>query len=200
MSKNLLIIFTRNPVKGKVKTRLAKTIGEDKALIIYKTLLIRTEKTTRDLDCEKAVYYSVEVQEKDIWDASIYQKYQQHGEDLGERMLNVFSDAFKNRYEKVVIIGSDLYDLRQNHINEAFKMLNNYDVVIGPAQDGGYYLLGMNSLNSLVFKNKVWGSSTVLNDTLNDLKNKSVYLLETLHDIDVYDDLKNIELFKKYLL
>ncbi len=200
MSKNLLIIFTRNPVKGKVKTRLAKTIGDDKALTIYKTLLIRTEKTIRDMDCDKAVYYSVEIKEKDIWDASVYQKYQQHGDDLGERMLNGFSDAFKNKYEKVVIIGSDLYDLHLNHINEAFEMLNNFNVVIGPAHDGGYYLLGMNSLNSQVFKNKVWGSSKVLDDTLNDLKDKSVYLLETLNDIDVYEDLKNIEAFKKYLL
>ena len=138
MSKNLLIIFTRNPVKGKVKTRLAKTIGDDKALTIYKTLLIRTEKTIRDMDCDKAVYYSVEIKEKDIWDASVYQKYQQHGDDLGERMLNGFSDAFKNKYEKVVIIGSDLYDLHLNHINEAFEMLNNFNVVIGPAHDGGY--------------------------------------------------------------
>ena len=200
MSKNLLIIFTRNPVKGKVKTRLSKTIGDDKALTIYKTLLIRTEKTIRDMDCDKAVYYSVEINEEDIWDASVYHKYQQHGANLGERMLNAFSDAFRDEYEKVVIIGSDLYDLHLNHINEAFEMLNNIDVVIGPAHDGGYYLLGMNSLNSLLFKNKVWGSSKVLDDTLNDLKDKSVYLLETLNDIDVYEDLKNIEAFKKYLL
>ena len=78
MSKNLLIIFTRNPELGKVKTRLAKSISEKNALTIYKTLLYRTEKTTRNLNCDKAVYYSVKIREHDIWDTSIYQKHQQH--------------------------------------------------------------------------------------------------------------------------
>ena len=73
MSKNLLIIFTRNPELGKVKTRLAKAIGEENALTIYKTLLDRTERTTRNLSCDKAVYYSVKIRGHDIWDASIYQ-------------------------------------------------------------------------------------------------------------------------------
>ena len=199
MSKNLLIVFTRNPELGKVKTRLAKSIGDEIALTIYKTLLDRTEKTTRNLTCDKAIYYSVKIRENDIWDASIYQKHQQDGDDLGIRMHNAFSEAFSNKYDKVAIIGSDLFDLNPNHINEAFKALDNRDVVIGPAHDGGYYLLGMKSIYSRVFKNKDWGTSTVFNDTLEDLKNKSVHLLETLNDVDVYDDLKNIEVFKKYL-
>ncbi|MBT8393349.1 MAG: glycosyltransferase [Flavobacteriaceae bacterium] len=200
MSKNLLIIFTRNPELGKVKTRLSKSIGDENALSIYKTLLKRTEKNVRDLNCDKTVYYSVKIRENDIWDDSIYQKHQQHGLDLGERMQNAFINAFNKKYEKVAIIGSDLFDLNQNHINEAFKSLNKKDFVIGPAHDGGYYLLGMKSLNSHVFKNKDWGTSSVLRDTLADLKGKSVYLLETLNDIDVYDDLINIRAFKKYLI
>ncbi len=194
----LLIIFTRNPELGKVKTRLAKSIGDKNALTIYKTLLDKTEKTTRNLICDKAVYYSVKIREHDNWDASIYQKHQQHGNDLGVRMHNAFANAFSNNYDKVVIIGSDLFDLNPNHINEAFKKLNNHDIVIGPAHDGGYYLLAMKSLYSQVFKNKDWGTSTVFEDTINDLENESIHLLETLNDIDVYDDLKNIEAFKKY--
>ena len=199
MSKNLLIIFTRNPKLGKVKTRLAKSIGDKNALTIYKTLLDRTEKTTRNLNCDKAVYYSVKIRKNDIWDAPIYQKHRQHGDDLGIRMLNAFSESFNNNYDKVAIIGSDLFDLKSNHINDAFKALDNNDIVIGPAHDGGYYLLGMKSLYSQVFKNKNWGTSTVFKETKNDLKNENIYLLETLNDIDVYDDLKNIEAFKKYL-
>ena len=200
MSKNLLIIFTRNPELGKVKTRLAKSIGDKNALTIYETLLTRTEKTIRGLSCDKAVYYSVKIRENDIWDASIYQKHQQHGDDLGIRMLNAFSEAFNNNYDKVVIIGSDLFDLKSSHINEAFKALDNNDFVIGPAHDGGYYLLGMKFLYSQVFKNKKWGTTSVFKDTINDIKNKSIHLLETLNDIDVYDDLQNIEAFKKYIL
>jgi rSAM/selenodomain-associated transferase 1 len=200
MSKNLLIIFTRNPELGKVKTRLAKTIGNENALSIYRTLLFQTERSVREINCDKTVFYSEKISNKDIWDNFIYQKSQQNGKNLGERMFNAFSEAFKNNYEKVIIIGSDLYDLLPNHINEAFQMLKNNDVVLGPADDGGYYLIGMNSLISQVFKNKIWGSSTVLKETLNDLNDKSVYLLETLNDIDVYDDLKNIEAFNKFLL
>ncbi len=199
MSKNLLIIFTRNPELGKVKTRLAKSIGDENALTIYKTLLDRTEKTTRNLTCDKAIYYSVKIRENDIWDTSIYQKQQQHGNDLGMRMFNAFQEAFYNNYDKVSIIGSDLFDLNPNHINDAFKALDTRDVVIGPAHDGGYYLLGMKSLYSEVFKNKDWGTSSVFKDTIQDLKNKNIHLLETLNDVDVYDDLKNIEAFKIYL-
>jgi len=199
MSKNLLIIFTRNPELGKVKTRLAKTIGDKNALTIYKTLLDKTEKTIRALNCDKAVYYSLKIRENDIWDTSIYQKYQQHGDHLGERMHNAFAEAFSNNYDKITIIGSDLFDINQNHINEAFKALNNNDIVIGPAHDGGYYLLAMKSLYSQIFKNKKWGASTVFKDTITDLKNESIHLLETLNDIDIYDDLKNIDAFKNYL-
>lgn len=199
MSKNLLIIFTRNPELGKVKTRLAKAISEENALTIYKTLLERTEKTTRNLSCDKAVYYSIKIREHDIWDNSIYQKYQQHGGDLGIRMHNAFKKAFSRNYDKVVIIGSDLFDLNSSHINDAFKALDKNNVIIGPAHDGGYYLLAMKSLYSQVFKNKKWGTSTVFKDTLKDLKKVDFHLLETLNDIDVYNDLKNIQAFKKYL-
>ncbi len=199
MSKNLLIIFTRNPELAKVKTRLAKSIGDENALTIYKILLNKTEKTVRDLNCDKAVYYSVRIRENDIWDASFYQKHQQHGADLGIRMHNAFKEAFNNSYNRVAIIGSDLYDLNQNHINDAFKALEKNDFVIGPAHDGGYYLLAMKSIYSQVFKNKDWGNSTVFKDTLKDLKKENIHSLETLNDIDVYDDLKNIEAFKKYL-
>ena len=166
MNENLIIIFTRNPELGKVKTRLAKTIGDASALKIYKFLLNHTEKTIRNIESDKAVYYSVKVRDNDIWDQSIYQKHQQNGEDLGIKMLNAFKNAFKNNYNKVLIIGSDLFDLKPKHLKEAFKQLDNHDIVIGPAQDGGYYLLGMKKLHLKVFKNKDWGTETVRQDTL----------------------------------
>ena len=100
MSKNLIIVFTRNPELGKVKTRLAKTIGDTSALNIYKFLLEHTEKTIRNIASDKAVYYSVKVRDNDIWDASIYQKHQQEGEDLGIRMLNAFKNGLKTIIKK----------------------------------------------------------------------------------------------------
>ncbi len=190
MSKNLVLIFTRNPELGKVKTRLAKTIGDQKALEIYTLLLQKTKDTTQNLTCDKAVYYSVKIRENDIWNENTYQKHQQNGEDLGIRMENAFINAFNTGYEKVIIIGSDLFDLTPKHINDAFEKLNTNDVVIGPAEDGGYYLLGMKKIHPSIFKNKKWGTSTVRKDTLNDLKNNKITLLEELNDIDVYDDLK----------
>ena len=198
--KNLIIVFTRNPELGKVKTRLAKTIGDASALKIYKFLLKHTEKTIRNIACDKAIYYSVKVRNNDIWDNNIYQRHLQKGEDLGLRMLNAFENAFNSNYNKVVIVGSDLFDLKPQHIEDAFKQLDDHDIVIGPAQDGnGYYLLGMKRINLKVFLNKSWGSSTVLEDTLQDLAHINVHLLEELNDIDTFDDLQNYSELKQLI-
>jgi rSAM/selenodomain-associated transferase 1 len=189
MNKNLLLIFTRNPELGKAKTRLAKTVGDETALEIYKFLLERTRNISSKVNADKAVYYSVKIRENDIWNSEIYQKHQQFGEDLGIRMQNAFKNGFEVGYKKVMIIGSDLYDLSEKNIEKAFVELDQNDVVIGPAEDGGYYLLGMNSLQTAVFENKEWGTETVRKDTLTDLKDKKVKLLEFKNDIDVYDDI-----------
>ncbi|WP_417619667.1 TIGR04282 family arsenosugar biosynthesis glycosyltransferase [Oceanihabitans sediminis] len=190
-SKNLIIIFTRNPELGKVKTRLAKTIGDASALHIYSYLLEHTEKTIRNIDSDKAVYYSEEINKEDIWDNATYLKYLQKGEDLGERMLHAFQNAFNNNYEKVIIVGSDLFDLKEKHIEEAFQKLNKRDIVIGPAKDGGYYLLGMKTLNEVIFKDKKWSTSSVFKDTLKDLYKLKIHQLEVLNDIDTFEDMKN---------
>ena len=199
MSKNLLFIFTKNPELGKVKTRLAKTIGAEKALAIYKFLLAHTKKVTENIACDKAVYYSVKVREDDLWNGEIYQKKQQLGEDLGIRMQNAFQDAFANGYEKVLIVGSDLIDLSEEIIEKGFLQLASNDVVIGPAKDGGYYLLGMKSVHPNVFKNKNWGTSTVREETLNEKKKKKVHLLNELNDADVLDDIKEHPAFQHFL-
>lgn len=190
--KNLLLIFTRNPELGKAKTRLAKTVGDKTALEIYKFLLNRTRDISSKVKADKAVYYSVKIRENDIWDETIYQKHQQKGEDLGIRMQNAFKNGFDAGYEKIIIIGSDLYDLSSKEIDIAFNELNTNDVVIGPALDGGYYLLGMKKLHLNVFENKKWGTETVRRDTLQDLINKQVKLLAEKNDIDVYEDIVDI--------
>ena len=199
MSKNLLLVFTRNPELGKVKTRLAKTVGDKTALEIYTFLLERTRDIAAKVSADKAVYYSVKVRENDIWDATIFQKHLQVGEDLGIRMLHAFKNGFETGYEKVLIIGSDLYDLTSETIENAFIALENNEVVIGPAEDGGYYLLGMNSLEEKVFKNKDWGTETVRKDTLEDLKDKKVFLLGELNDVDVFEDIEHHPAFQTFL-
>ena len=199
MPKKLLLVFTRNPELGKVKTRLAKKVGAETALKIYTFLLERTRDIAAKVASDKAVYYSVKIRENDIWDATIFQKHQQFGEDLGLRMLHAFKNGFKAGYEKVMIIGSDLYDLTAETIENAFTALEKNEVVIGPAEDGGYYLLGMNSLEEKVFKNKNWGTETVRKDTLEDLKDKKVFLLGELNDVDVFEDIEHHPAFQIYL-
>ena len=198
MNKNIIIVFVRNPKLGKVKTRLSKTIGNEDALKVYKILLKHTESVLGTASSDKVVYYSEEIQKNDLWNASIYQKKLQKGTDLGARMLMAFETAFEDSYENVVIVGSDLFELKPIHLKKAFEALENHEVVLGPSLDGGYYLLGMTKLHPTLFKNKQWGTDSVLESTLKDLKKHNVKLLEALNDIDTFEDLQNQrELLKK---
>ncbi|MCM4163837.1 MULTISPECIES: TIGR04282 family arsenosugar biosynthesis glycosyltransferase [unclassified Arenibacter] len=199
LPKDLLIIFTRNPELGKCKTRLAATVGNEIALNIYQFLLEHTKNITKGLVVGKWVFYSDEIWENDIWEQPIYEKKIQSGKDLGERMANAFKDGFNAGHEKIIIIGSDMYDLNESDLMEAFKILDQHDYVIGPAIDGGYYLLGMKVLNPALFKNKSWGADTVLEATLEDLKGKNYGLLAPKNDIDYFEDIKDIEIFRTFL-
>lgn len=198
-SDKALLIFTRNPELGKVKTRLASGVGDQSALNIYKFLLQHTVKITSGLNADKQVFYSEKIRTSDYWDETVFTKKLQYGDDLGLRMQRAFQDAFKSGYKKAIIIGSDMYDLSQEDIEQAFSALDDHDFVIGPAEDGGYYLLGMNVLKPELFQHKNWGTETVLKDTLADLKQESVKLLETRNDVDYYEDIKGIEAFFPFL-
>lgn len=199
MDDCLLLIFIRNPELGKCKTRLARKIGNENALEVYKALLNHTVKITKDIQFDKAIYYSVKVRKNDMWDEDIYLKFEQKGSDLGERMLNAFKDSFYSGYKRVVIAGSDILDLNKEHLEKAFHLLKSNDVVIGPAEDGGYYLLGMNQLHSTIFLDKKWGTPSVLKDTIKELKNHKVELLEVLNDIDTYSDMHKHSILKPFL-
>lgn len=197
-TKDLLLIFMRNPVLGQCKTRLAARIGNQNALDIYKFLLIHTQKITKGLGVAKQVCYSDYLEENDIWDTG-YEKTIQVGDGLGERMANAFREGFKQGHKKIIIIGSDMYDLKEGDLKEAFTALETYNYVIGPALDGGYYLLGMNTLNPTLFKDKPWGTDTVLEKTLTDLNTENYFLLAPKNDIDEYEDVKDLEVFKPFL-
>lgn len=198
-SKNSLIIFTRNPILGKVKTRLAKSVGNEIALEIYQFLLNKTKEVTLNIPADKVVFYSEEITNKDIWDATIYKKELQEGRDLGAKMSNAFKTCFKDGYEKVVLIGSDLFDLEEFHIREAFEKLEKNDAVIGPALDGGYYLLGLKKMHPTIFMNKNWGTATVRKNTMKNLEKVNVHLLPILNDVDVIEDIKHHPAFTKFL-
>ena len=114
-------------------------------------------------------------------------------------MKNAFQDSFAAGYKKVLIVGSDLIDLSEDLIEKGFLQLASNDVVLGPAEDGGYYLLGMKLLHPNIFENKTWGTATVREDTLSDLKDKKVHLLQELNDVDVFEDIKEHPAFQHFL-
>lgn len=198
-SKNLLLIFTRNPELGKCKTRLATKVGNQSALEIYKFLLTHTVKITENINVTKQVYYSDKVGVNDIWNTAIFDKKIQNGNDLGERMHNAFNQGFIDGFKNIIIIGSDMFDMNQTDLENAFLQLEKNDYVIGPAVDGGYYLLGIRKQNDSIFKQKTWGTNTVLKDTLIDLKNEKIKLLEAKNDVDYFEDIKDIEAFQPFL-
>lgn len=188
--KQAVIIFVRNPQMGKVKTRLAATVGDDKALAIYKELLQHTKEITAPITADKYVFYFNEISANDLWNVAGFFKRLQSNDELGKKMENAFSELFDKGYEKALIIGSDCLQLTTLIIEEAFILLNNNDAVIGPAKDGGYYLLGMKKLIGLIFKNKQWSTDTVFDETINDLKagNFSFVCLPMLTDVDTEED------------
>ncbi|NBW35575.1 MAG: glycosyltransferase [Cytophagia bacterium] len=189
---NLLLIFYRNPELGKVKTRLAATLGDEKALSVYLRLAEHTRKITQGLVADKLVFYSNAIVHKDLWDEAFYQKAEQAGENLGERMLHAFQYGFDQGYQRICIIGTDCLELNQEIIEKAFLGLSQHDAVLGPAKDGGYYLLGIKKPHTDFFQNKAWSTQTVTHDTLRDMLRLklSVHLLPLLSDVDVEDDLK----------
>ena len=199
ISKNALIIFTRNPELGKVKTRLAANIGNQSALEIYKFLIDHTVKISKPINADKFVFYSENIQKNDVWDPNFFEKELQTGGNLGDRMKNAFQFLFNKGYQKAVIVGSDIFELNSQDIEDAFSELKNSPYAIGPAKDGGYYLLGMNQLNKKLFEDKNWGTDSVLKDTLLDLKDEKVILLSEKNDIDLYEDIENIEVFNQFL-
>lgn len=194
--KRLLIIFVKNPELGKCKTRLAATIGNEKALNFYKNMLIKTKEVVENVNADKAVYYSSYIDENDLWSNQppFYKYIQSQYSDLGIKMKVSFEEAFRVGYESVCIIGSDCFALDEKVIEQAFNTLDRQDAVLGPSNDGGYYLLGMNQLYAALFKNKEWSTDIVTPKTIQDFKRlKLEYsLLDELTDIDNEEDLKSI--------
>jgi rSAM/selenodomain-associated transferase 1 len=189
--KSLLIIFYRNPKLGKVKTRLAASVGNQRALDIYRKLAMHTRSVTENLPLDKIVFYSDSIDLMDMWPNATFLKAFQEGNDLGERMKNAFVAGFETGYTSICIIGTDCFQLTPAIITEAFDALKSTDAVLGPASDGGYYLLGMNKPYIKLFQNKNWSSESVLADTICDLEsmNLSHATLQELADVDTEDDL-----------
>ena len=198
MPEKLLIVFVKNILLGKVKTRLAKTIGDFGAFEVYKELVSITEsETERLMDAEIHIYFSDQVIESK-WPGKA--KFVQSGSNLGERMKAAFQHGFDLGFKKIIGVGSDLPDLNADIMQEGLQALDVSDTVFGPAEDGGYYLLGMNEMIDCVFDNKEWSTEGLLDATQSDLlENKyTIKLLTELNDIDTVEDLKASSVSSKF--
>jgi len=199
MSKNALIILMRNPQLGCVKTRLASQIGEKKALDVYNALLEYTRSIVAEIDASHFLFYSNFIDQEDSWDNTMFKKVLQEGDGFGNRMHKAFQLVLAN-HDKAVIIGSDCEELTADIIRNAFEKLSEYDIVLGPAKDGGYYLMGLKKIYPELFNNKKWSTSSVLKDTIKDVKGLGLrlFLLPILSDIDDLQDYQNSKLYEKF--
>lgn len=197
--KRCILFFVKYPEKGVVKKRLAEEIGADAAVALYKNFVLDLLASVKGLSIPLRVcFYPEDHSEKfSLWLGAQYHFIPQKGRDLGERMKNAFSQAFEHGFRKVILIGSDIPDLPMYIIDEAFLSLDTSDIVIGPACDGGYYLIGFRSDRFLpeTFEGITWGKHTVLKETLEilRLKGKKVHSLPEWRDVDTLSDLKDLQ-------
>ena len=191
-----MMIFIKNPVAGEVKTRLGASIGSANALQVYKKLLSHTREIAVQVKCDREIWYSSMIDRRDSWNSDLFEKKLQQGRNLGVRMSGAFQQAFEAGYEKAVIIGSDCPELEPQHIEDAFDALRSQDAVIGPSEDGGYYLLGMKKYTPEIFSDIEWSTSSVFEETKRHFEQLGLTCktLEVLNDIDTIEDLKKSDL------
>jgi rSAM/selenodomain-associated transferase 1 len=198
-SNDSLIIFSKNPDQSRAKNLLDQELGEEQAKTAYHKLLLYTKEITKKLNCDKSIYYSSHIDNNDLWDNMIYSKSLQQGNTKGESLADAFNKAFAAGKKRVIIIGTDCIDLESYMIKEAFAVLENNDIVLGPFKTGGYYLLGMSKFLPTLLTEKDWESENLLMDTILDLKNldSKYYLLKTLSDVETADDLNRLSRFQQ---
>lgn len=198
--KNVLIIFVKYPQPGFVKTRLAKDIGKDKACLLYRLFVETILKRTQDKRFSRIIFYSPANKKNEIekWLGDDLEMYPQKGKDLGERLSQAFKFSFKKGAQRVIAMGSDSPMLDNKLILKAFNRLKQVNCVLGPALDGGYYLIGFSSFCPEIFQGIPWGESRVLEKTKDKIKKLGLELslLESHLDIDNLDDLN---MFQKIL-
>ena len=197
MSENLLMVFVKYPAPGAVKQRLAQHLGTDRAAEIYKKIaetIVQKVTPASSEDYILEIYFSPQEDEKLVrqWLAENEYFSPQQGSDLGARMNNAFQHAFAAGYTKALLIGSDCPDISRTIVSRGFMLLDTHDIVLGPAHDGGYYLIGLRRPDPGLFYGVDWGTGRVLQQTLDKINaaNLAVALLPELRDIDRIEDLK----------
>lgn len=188
MKKDRILVFQRKALLGKVKTRLAAGVGEHRALEIYRYLVEHTHRVVSSTKLPVGLFVDEELSEE-VPPFAQWMCLQQ-GKDLGEKMANAFQKSAELGAERMVLIGTDCPSLSSDLLTQAFEDLTQADLVLGPASDGGYYLVGMKQLQPTLFEGIAWSTSTVLFETLKRAESVglSVRLLPVLDDVDTAAD------------
>ncbi len=200
-----LIVFTKTPVKGRIKTRLQPHLAPDTILGLYKSFITEAiSKCSRLKRIDKFIGCSPSKDNNFINELTRTYKiksFNQRGENLGERLVNAFKDYLGKGYTEIVIIGSDSPSLPIEYIKKAFLELKKNDFVLGPCCDGGYYLVGARKVIPEVFHNIPWGTDRVLRKTLGKLNSLNIRysLIPFWYDIDTIEDLRFFRNHLKYL-
>ena len=190
-----LIIFARLPKPGQVKTRLGEKLGMERASEVYASFArhaLGLGESVNGVGVKVYLFYDpiASGEEVQAWVNHPFIFLPQEGTDLGERMKNAFEQTFSDGAGSTVIIGTDVPDLNETIIQNAFNHLEAHDAVIGPSTDGGYYLLGMKAPGRNLFDGVQWSTGSVFGETLTRLHElqASYFILETLTDIDTFED------------
>lgn len=192
---NAMVIMTRIPVPNKTKTRLLTILTPQECANIHMAFLKDIIKTCSNIkNTDLYIFYGDEGP-LSIIDSLLKDNikvFPQKGKDLGEKMKNIFLELFQKGYTKVVLMGADIPEVKKEDIDNAFFKLQNKDIVFGPTLDGGYYLVGMNKLYSLVFNSNIkWGTPEVFQETINSIRETGLKVdtISTHEDIDTKEDL-----------
>jgi uncharacterized protein len=194
---NILTTFVKYPQAGLVKTRLAKKIGDKNAALLYRLFTEAILARTKDNAFRRYIFYTPTKKKNQIknWLGSGFGIFPQKGRGLGERLSYAFEFFFRRGAKRVIVIGTDNPLLDKNIILKSFEKLKSSQCVIGPSQDGGYYLLGLSCFYKEIFQGIDWSTDKVLRQTLRLLKKLKIKfsLLDESFDVDNMDDLINLK-------
>jgi hypothetical protein len=200
VKRRVLAIFAKQPLPGQVKTRLAKQIGEVAAARLYAKFVETILAVTESVADQRIIAYSPDTESARRWfEASVSTAgdtlWVQPAGDLGARLTACAEFALSEPEHSLVIIGTDSPTLSTETIAEAFRRLEHNDVVLGPARDGGYYLIGLRSACPRLFAGIDWGTDRVLVQTISRVEEQrlSLHLLPLFYDVDTLEDLKHLE-------
>jgi len=190
-----VILFAKAPAVGRVKTRLAVRMAAKEATRLYEAFLRDSLAIVRAAKCDlRVLAYTppeAEAEMKQMASKGFW-FHEQAGRDLGERMVDAFKTAFEEGFRRVVILGADSPTLPVRYVNQALRALKRVDVVLGPALDGGYYLVGLAKPRPELFRGVAWSTPKVLSQTIRRIKRTglSLHLLPPWYDVDAPDQVE----------